>query len=81
MQVVEVEWVDSCYHQGWQDTDIAKNKQVSRCSSVGYVIRDDKDQLTIAQGMTSNDNVGDMVAIPRVSIIKVTTLIRRKSHE
>lgn len=72
---VEVRWVDSASHDGWQSIDEARashgNKM--RCRSVGILIARNQHGVTIAHSI-HQDNVAGTMHIPRGAITKVRRL-------
>ena len=74
---VEVEWVDSCSNPTWAAVPYhLKNSTISRCRSIGYVVRNDASQVLLAQSM-SNDttNIADTIAIPTPCILSITPIL------
>ena len=74
MPIVIIEWVDSCSDDGWMKVPKAKEHTVSHCTSVGYLIKKDKEQVCIVQNTSDTESVGDIMAIPRKAVTKITTL-------
>ena len=75
-RMVEVEWVDSTTWGGWKrENEYLKDAGPGRCSSVGYLLKSDKQAVTLVQNLdVSNGNVSDAVSIPRSVVRKITTL-------
>lgn len=71
--IVEVEWIDSATYQGWQ-TKSAKEQTVSQCTTVGFVMRRNKNEISIAQGKSNNKNYLNVTTIPMSCIKKITRL-------
>lgn len=76
MQMVKVEWVDSCSDDGWMNaaSPRAKEHTVSHCVSVGYLYKKDKEKVCIVQNTSDTGSVGELMAIPRGCIKKITIL-------
>ena len=74
MKIILIEWVDSAFMQGWMSREAAMMHTVSRITSVGILVCEDKDKITIVQGVSDKEDVGDGITIPRVSIKKMRTL-------
>jgi len=81
-KIVEVEWLDShMKREGWT-WEYSENEDIECMShkSVGYVLFDNKDCLTIVQSMADwkhedgTFNVANRITIPKVCILKTTTL-------
>ena len=54
--------------------------QVNMADKTEEVKDEDKDQMLIAQGVTSEDQVGEMICIPKVAIKSTTVMIPDKSE-
>jgi hypothetical protein len=71
-----VEWVDSCANtEAWISREDAEFT-IKRCHSVGFVVDDSEDTLTLAgsygteaDGATT-DQIGMVITIPKVSITR-----------
>jgi len=74
MKLVLVEWVDSAFAQGWMDKSVAKTHKASNCTSIGILVHQDNDKITIVQSISDKDSVGDGITIPRVSIKRIRKL-------
>jgi hypothetical protein len=69
-KILYVEWIDANSHAGWQDrSEIAKDASVSRCYSIGFVIKETKEELVIATTV-SDDEANCWIAIPKSWIRK-----------
>jgi len=75
MKLLLVEWTDAAHHEGWVDAKELTGFGVSRCRCVGFVLREDEDEILLAQSTdTRHGNVDSVMAIPRVAIVKVREL-------
>jgi hypothetical protein len=76
LQMVRVEWVDSCSDEGWFKINSlrAKEPTVSHCTTVGFLLKKDRDKVCIVQNMSDTGSVGDLMAIPRRAVNKLTIL-------
>lgn len=74
MKLVIIEWVDSAFAQGWMDKCVAKTHKVSNCTSVGVLIQQDSEKITIVQSISDKDSVGDGITIPKVCIKRIRKL-------
>jgi len=72
MKVLKISWVDSTFHDGWQQKEIV-DCSLSTCETVGILIKEDKDSITIAQSESEN-SWGDRITIPKCCIKKVREL-------
>jgi hypothetical protein len=68
--IVLVEWVDSASAHGWNHID-AINPALKVCTSVGFLIKETKDNLIVASSLSFDPDLcsGD-ISIPKVAIIK-----------
>lgn len=72
-----VYWIDSSSRSGWNDRPTKDwTMHDLECHSVGWVIQETKELLVIAQSY-SNDQHGDIMAIPK-SQIKKRKIIKQK---
>jgi len=74
MKMVLVEWVDSAFMQGWMLKEQALTHKFSHCTSIGFLVSEDKEQVTIVQSESDKDSVGDGLSIPKCSIKKIRNL-------
>ena len=85
LRLVRIDWVDSHSSRGWQQIeDIGEARGGLHCSSVGWLLAEGKETVTIAAHLgLSNDRRtvtqghSDMT-IPRVAITKMRFLVRPK---
>lgn len=68
-----VTWRDSATLRGWMEMD-SKHHGVTTITSVGWLVRETKTELTIATCISENGNTRDAVTIPREAITKRTRL-------
>lgn len=76
MKIVEVSWVDSCsYREVWINKDLLKDVPFtpSECTTVGYLINDGKESVTVAQS-TNDTEYGKLFTIPRGCIKEINEL-------
>ena len=64
---VRIEWLDSTMKQGWslptKDHDL-------RCFSVGYLVNEDDDQITVSASWAPEGGLfADPLTIPKVAVI------------
>lgn len=73
-RLVYVEWFDSMGGDHWQPLD-ANRREDLRCQSVGWVLRQDGEGLTLVPHIATEGAQGrGVLTIPRVSITSVITL-------
>lgn len=76
MLKVEVVWVDSCsYAEVWISKDLIKDIPLtpSKCTTVGYLVQEDDNRVTIAQSINDGE-YGRLFTIPRGCITNLTEL-------
>ncbi len=65
-KLYEVKWVDSSWHQGWKTG--LETVKVSSCSTIGYVLQDNKDSVVVAMSVSENGNFTEAMCIPKQSV-------------
>lgn len=68
---VAVEWIDSSTFQGWHSK--GQSFEAQPCSSVGFVVEDSKEWLTLAGSKTPNQWC-QIMTIPKVAIKRIRAL-------
>ena len=74
MRICLIEWVDSSFAQGWMSMEYAKKHDVARVASVGILVYEDKDKITIMQDVSNKEDMGDGITIPKCSIKRIRRL-------
>lgn len=71
-KIIYVEWVDSSHNTGWQTAEAAlKEDHLLDCKTVGFLIKETDDHLTVAQSSAVDpDQVDGVLTIPKVAITK-----------
>ena len=78
MKIVKVNWLDSNSNGGWHDITSAKHIRPSLCITIGYVIDEADDYITIASSLAViNDSVSDVMCIPKFAVSSIETIRRR----
>lgn len=73
--LVQVTWIDITSVTRWESLQHHQQQEPLDCVSVGYVIRSDKKQMTIAQTLClSNGDVTESLVIPRSVIRNIKVL-------
>lgn len=69
---VYVEWLDSGAYRGWvHDKNFTKqDSEPSKICSIGYLIRDEKDYISITTSLSTGGSFMDVLSIPKCSITK-----------
>lgn len=80
---VEVAWIDSAARYEWHPEHEALRESEDDymlCCSVGYVLRETSDKLTLTQSFTANHDgtrdVGGTLSIPKLAIREIKELRR-----
>jgi len=74
-RLVIVEWIDSTRNIGWHAHEHARENRDMRCSSVGFLVDDDRDHVTVASHIAwPRGEVCDTMTIPRCSIRRIRRL-------
>lgn len=74
MILVMVKWVDSAFAHGWTLKETARKHTVSAIVSVGILLHEDREKITIMQSVSDKDDAGDGITIPKCSIKKIWRL-------
>ena len=71
-KVVYVEWDDSASSAGsiWKNKETVANFNTCRCKTIGFVIKETKDTLTIVSSSDGGDYVSGDMSIPKSAIRK-----------
>jgi hypothetical protein len=72
MKVVEIDWEDSCSQYGWADKKRV-DKPTMTCKSVGILIHEDKETVTVSHSVNPN-HCSSPMTIPRRAINKIKTI-------
>jgi len=76
MDIVLVEWLDSRHGEGWiRLEEVQADLAPTRCESVGWLISQDNDSITLAGHCADNPKqvCGDMT-IPAKAVLSITRL-------
>lgn len=74
MKIVIAEWDDAYSHGGWHERN-REVDHVARCVTVGILLYNDKEQVTISQNTSNTSgNVGDTISIPKGCIKRIRYL-------
>lgn len=76
LPIVMVEWIDACsLENGWNDMKDAKEEKPAAVHSVGFLIANTKDRVTVvASHDASNETVNGGITIPKGWVVKITPL-------
>lgn len=73
MKILLVEWIDTACTFGWEHKGCESDLEPSHCISVGVLIRDTEDFITLAESM-SEHNTSERISIFKGSIVRVREL-------
>ena len=76
-KLVCVDWVDSALTIGWKNIDSAEYG-ISHCRTVGWLVRDDAEEVRVAMSVSDSGAVSEVMCIPRGSV-KSIKYVRRPS--
>lgn len=70
-----VEWDDSSSISHWHTMKQALEHEVDRCVTVGFLLAETEDAVTLSMSLTNrkdaaDDSAGDTICIPKVAITK-----------
>jgi hypothetical protein len=72
MKKIYIEWYDAYTKDGWERTDEAKEicEPLMLCKSIGFLLNEDKDQITICHTYNPQMTMG-MLHIPKGTIKRI----------
>jgi hypothetical protein len=77
MPLVLVEWIDSHAATSWRPRDemLAHVRDATlACKSVGWLLLDAPDRITVVATMAENGSVADATTIPKSAVVSVVVL-------
>lgn len=75
MKIVKIDWIDSCIGPaGWGDKEDYGNVTLVECTTVGFVVSETKEHITIANTVNKDQLLG-VLTIPKRCIKKRKRLI------
>lgn len=63
MKLIYIEWMDAVSTDGWIKPDFELHPAL--CTSVGFLVRENKDYITICQGYSNVDSLNGFFTIPK----------------
>ena len=70
-----IHWLDSTGWNRWQDVDDFLKTEIPddnmTCESIGWIIHEDDDSISIAGSRTAHDQIDGVIRIPKVAIVGV----------
>lgn len=74
-RVVLVEWDDTSSNAKWTDREEAMKREPLRCLTIGLLIVDEAEKVSVAASLCDETNsFADVTIIPRGTIHKVSTI-------
>ena len=73
LKIVIVEWVDSSFSEGWVGED-KFDYGICRIHSVGYLVHETKEFISIALNVGDNGQISDVMNIPKAALLSMTEL-------
>lgn len=81
--IVVVEWLDSAGNANWMAAGKAQDMRLSHCVSVGFLMRNDDEQVVLSQSFdpptAGSDetvtNVMHLLCIPKIAVTNVRRLV------
>lgn len=75
-EVREIVWRDSSCMEGWNDRrDVLREAKVKDITSVGYVLQDTDDAVTLVQSCEDDGDVlSEALTIPQFAIVESRTI-------
>lgn len=81
LKLVEVEWEDTLTRTGWEAQEVHENAGTMSCKSVGYLLRRDKDSLSMAATIAPSDGTAlASITIPAGCIKRVRYVYVQKKR-
>ena len=75
--IVRVTWIDSHQFNDWRENavQVALARTLSLvCETTGYLVLDEPDRVGIAQSISEDGNMSEVMVIPRVAITEIEEL-------
>lgn len=70
MKLLHVEWLDAASTDGcWMDINDVPTRSL-RTWTIGFVVNEDDDTITLAQSRNINDSIQATITIPKGMIVK-----------
>lgn len=73
MELVWIRWIDASQRAGWHELDDAIRVAADgslECESVGWVIREDEDSVSLAPNKSTEEQVADITTISKRVILE-----------
>lgn len=85
IEIRHVQWIDSTTQQGWEGIERTADLVVDSCASIGFVFKEDEDQLILIQSYTNRPKpdqnlINAAVVIPKFAITRAWTVREGKPY-
>ena len=70
MKMVKLTWLDSSAGGPWNRIDDIKKERLATCTTVGMVLREDEESITVVQSFDGAESVDHFIVIPKFAIVK-----------
>ena len=74
LPIVEVEWRDSVSRGRWSTREDYSKETPANCTSVGYLLKSDREKVIIVQSTEEKSYVLDSITIPRSCVQAIRKL-------
>ena len=79
--LVLVDWVDPAGAASWKDLAEAKAYPLAVCVTVGWLIVDEPDRITLAASLNDDGSAADLTTMPRGVVQAIYTLAIRSRRK
>ena len=76
-ELVEIAWQDAQIIRGWQDLDFIRDFRPANILSVGFLVKNTPEYVTILQSLDNEDGGADALCIPAPWVCSITALARQ----
>jgi len=70
LKKVLVTWVDSAGTAHWDDIKEAEELEPVICETIGFLVKETKDYITVVQSYANQEGVMHALSIPKVAVTK-----------
>ena len=81
-KLISVQWKDSTFYNGWYRDKVISEYGLKKMETIGFLIEETKEFIKVAQSreITEEDNISDIICIPKVNIIKMNYINETKTN-
>lgn len=77
-KMIYVEWVDSCQSHNWQAVEELKSQRSLHCFSVGWIVAENKDSITLAANISEKNHPTAFYQCCGVMTIPQKAIVQKK---